>query len=379
MYDPRRPLRHGEIAHSGYLGDENQVKMDVNKGHNHDGTNSKIIAAGASTFLALTDTPASYAAQAGKYCKVNPGETALIFDTPTGTGDVVGPASSTNNDIVLFDLATGKLIKDSGKLLANSANNIPVLDGSALLPLAQIPATLTGKDADTLDTLHASAFALTAKGVTNGDTHDHVGGDGAQIDHTGLSNKGTNTHAQIDTALTNLAAADVTNGNSHDHVGGDGAQIDHTGLSNKGTNTHAQIDTAIAAMKGYVLTVIADEFGAPVDSATYYFGSIVKVWSTVALYAPVYVPKAGNIKVAYVTWHGGTAGSNENISLYLRLNNTTDTLIQTVGNANGTKLFSNVALNIAVVQGDYFEIKAVCPAWGTNPAAVSLGGQVYIE
>ncbi len=34
--------------------------------------------------------------------------------------------------------------------------------------------------------------------------------------------------------------------NSHDHVGGDGAQIAHTGLSSIGTNTHAQIDTYIA-------------------------------------------------------------------------------------------------------------------------------------
>lgn len=34
----------------------------------------------------------------------------------------------------------------------------------------------------------ALLFAPIAKGVTNGDTHDHIGGDGAQIDHAGLSN-----------------------------------------------------------------------------------------------------------------------------------------------------------------------------------------------
>lgn len=49
-----------------------------------------------------------------------------------GTGDVVGPASSVNNNIALFDGVTGKLIKDSGKqtsidgtLSANSDDLIP--------------------------------------------------------------------------------------------------------------------------------------------------------------------------------------------------------------------------------------------------------------
>ena len=80
--------------------------------------------------------------------------------------------------------------------------------------------------------------------------------------HTSLSDKGTNTHANIDTHIANTSnphsvtaaqagaapsANGVTNGDSHDHSGGDGAQINHTTLSNIGTNTHAQIDTHIAA------------------------------------------------------------------------------------------------------------------------------------
>lgn len=42
-----------------------------------------------------------------------------------------------------------------GKIAANTANNLAVLDGSALVPLAQIPTTLTGKNADMVDGFHA--------------------------------------------------------------------------------------------------------------------------------------------------------------------------------------------------------------------------------
>jgi len=84
--------------------------------------------------------------------------------------------------------------------------------------------------------------APAAEGVTNGNIHDHVGGDGAQIDHGGLAGLADNDHPQYAPA-----GQGVTNGDAHDHAGGDGAQIDHTGLANKGTNTHPQIDTHLAA------------------------------------------------------------------------------------------------------------------------------------
>lgn len=41
---------------------------------------------GGGTFVELSDTPANYTDQAGKYVKVNAGEDALEFDTPAGGG-----------------------------------------------------------------------------------------------------------------------------------------------------------------------------------------------------------------------------------------------------------------------------------------------------
>ena len=113
-----------------------------------------------------------------------------------GTGDVVGPGSAVADNIALFDGVTGKAIKDSG--------------------------------------VSTASFAPAAQGVTNGNTHDHSGGDGAQINHTTLSNIGTNTHAQLDTHV-----ADAT-------IHFTEASIDHTAIVNIGTNTHAQLDSHLA-------------------------------------------------------------------------------------------------------------------------------------
>jgi hypothetical protein len=75
----------------------------------------------------------------------------------------------------------------------------------------------------------------------------------AAADHDLLLNLNHDTHLQYLTtgrALTwhgTLPGAHVTNGDAHDHVGGDGAQIDHTQAANIGTRTHLQLESDIAA------------------------------------------------------------------------------------------------------------------------------------
>jgi len=101
--------------------------------------------------------------------------------------------------------------------------------------------------------------------------------------------------------------------------------------------------------------------------------------STTAARWRVYIPKSGTIKVAFIYSYAGTAGTGETWKMYIRLNNSSDTLIQDLLLANSNRVWSNTLLNIAVVAGDYIEIKEICPTWVTNPATVTRTGVIYIE
>ena len=129
---------------------------------------------------------------------------------------------------------------------------------------------------------------------------------------------------------------------------------------------------------GYTLSVQALT-SSPADGATIYFGNLPKAPVTTANISKVYIPRSGVIKRAEIYCYSGTAGTNQAWSGYIRLNNTTDTLIATLSVATSERVFSNSSLNIAVVAGDYFEIKFINPTWATNPLTTIFGGYIYID
>jgi hypothetical protein len=136
--------------------------------------------------------------------------------------------------------------------------------------------------------------------------------------------------------------------------------------------------------RGYTLQCGAATL-SPLDASTYYFGgahNLTLAAGTEGL-SRIYIPKAGTVKAVYLYFtRTGTQGSSEQSTVSFRLNATTDTTIVSTlqtDNASGFNAYSNAAMSVAVVAGDFFELKWVTPTWTTNPTTVRLMATVYIE
>jgi len=98
------------------------------------------------------------------------------------------------------------------------------------------------------------------------------------IDATGVEIGGTDI-----TTMFPPASEGVTNGDSHDHNGGDGATIDHVNLSNKGTNTQTQIDSHIGDASDPHGTTLTQQYLIVSGNITSTSGSIVNTSTTTIL------------------------------------------------------------------------------------------------
>jgi hypothetical protein len=130
--------------------------------------------------------------------------------------------------------------------------------------------------------------------------------------------------------------------------------------------------------QGYAINVQALT-SSPADTTAFYFGTKPAAITTTAGQNKIYIRKPGTLKIAEIYTYAGTAGTNEAVSMYVRVNNTTDYLISTLSVSANERIFTNSALSIPLAAGDYVEIKCVPPAWATNPLTFICGGYIYIE
>jgi hypothetical protein len=132
--------------------------------------------------------------------------------------------------------------------------------------------------------------------------------------------------------------------------------------------------------RGYIMPFYITVLGTSMTDSTTYFGGLpVGTIMTTYAQAKLPVPKSGTIKRFDLKMFNSGAASNETVSHYLRLNDTTD-----FGQLDTTydvtdRLASVTGLSQAVVAGDTMALKIVTPAWATNPTTVRAAGFAWIE
>lgn len=96
---------------------------------------------------------------------------AITVTSGGGSGDVVGPASATGDNIVLFDGATGELIKDSGK--AHSTDGTLASNSDAKVPTEKAVKTYVDANASLTNVMAVLPF-LTSPSAANAITNQPV-------------------------------------------------------------------------------------------------------------------------------------------------------------------------------------------------------------
>jgi hypothetical protein len=264
------------------------------------------------------------------------------------------------------------LFSDSGRINSNVCNTT-----NTLLEIINLQSN-SGIESNTFNEAYIASCRLTDTSFITGTTLTGDGG-GTTSNITGaILVNGSNITGSSFTgggdAVFNIYA------NSSDVTFTAGGSFGNCFFYNKNVSTtSAQNGKTFGLSTAAFINVLAITHN-PADTTAYYFGSNPKAPSTTAAINKIYPRKACLITGANIYVYAATvAGTNENVSVYIRVNNTTDHLIQTVGVGAAERVFSNTAMTIELAATDYFEIKVIPPAWATNPTGVTYGGTVTVQ
>lgn len=151
--------------------------------------------------------------------------------------------------------------------------------------------------------------------------------------------------------------------------------------SNIKASLKTYFDSFYLLRKG-ILHLMASGY-SPLDSTTYYFGNFIAVPQSFEPVSRFYIPFDCTIKAVYLgAFMYTTAASGENVSVYIRKNNTTDYLLSSAWKwdvINTDNLLTVTGLAIPISAGDYIAIKIVTPNFATNPATTYHKATIFYE
>jgi hypothetical protein len=147
-------------------------------------------------------------------------------------------------------------------------------------------------------------------------------------------------------------------------------------LTSDGTNW-----TSAASKYGYQLN-IATNSANPADGQTYFLqmGNTTTNFTSANNAANFLITQTGTITKFYGTFAFTASPTNENSTLAIRVNNTTDnTISSTIDFSGGSPVsVTNTSLNISVTAGDFITLKWTTPTWSTNPTATTFAGVIWV-
>ena len=133
-----------------------------------------------------------------------------------------------------------------------------------------------------------------------------------------------------------------------------------------------------SAQSGYVIPMQALT-NSPADNVTNYMGFRPIAPSTMQSTNKFFVPSGGNVTRVDIYDYSGTAGTNEPWSYYIQDNSGNDMLVSTLSVATNERIFSNAAMDVPILKGDFFEWKRVNAFWATNPLTNIVGGTAFVD
>lgn len=227
-----------------------------------------------------------------------------------------------------------------------------------------------------LDSIYSAISHSHSGLVTNGDSHDHAGGDGGQIAHGSLSSIGTNSHATIDTHIAsasnphtttdaNLSTSDVTTNNASTSKHGFLKKLDNaaTNYMNGAGNWANPVAPMLLSANGLVATIAASTTSYLAPFTTTFFAATNSCITTLA----------GTLKNLYLRI-GTAQPASGNLICTVLINGVASAITLTIpAGGAGATTYSDTTHTAAVSAGDRISFEFKNNATG---ASATIGGVV---
>ena len=233
-----------------------------------------------------------------------------------------------------------------------------------------------------LKTYWDTLYAPIAKGVTNGDSHDHNGGDGAQIAHGNLSSIGTNSHAAIDTHLAstsnphstsdaNLSTSDITTNDSSTSKHGFLKK-----LSNVATEFMNGAGNWVNPKTPLLLSTHGNSATIPASTTNYIPPNTPIALSTITNNTLITV--AGTLKNFYVRTTS-TQPASGTLVCTVMVNNVASAVTFTIAAGSVPASYSDLTHTVSIAAGDLISFRLVNNATGASAGIGACAAQLDVS